>query len=186
MAAKRRDGNVIPEWAKSLAGSLFGVIQANVSTAVDSKAPRKMLDQLGTWVGHLSQNAAFEWVPNIVRNESCAYCTDIAMARCCVCETPCCLGHGHVSFRAELVCDGCVGRLIGDAGGQAREVQATPESEAFKYFNLVPSATFEEVNAVYRERAKSSHPEQGGSPQDMAIAGKHLLTLKRYFERKAA
>jgi len=185
VAARRKSGNEgFPPWVQALGSSLFGVMKANVSDMVDTKAPRKLLDQLGQWVGHLSQNAAVEWVPSILRNEQCTYCSDIAMGRCCVCDRPTCLGHAHVSFRAELVCDGCLARLLGQE--EVPEAQKTPETEAFAYFNLTPAATFEEVNAVYRARAKNQHPDKGGSHQEMAKAGQHLLVLKRYFEKQQA
>lgn len=185
--ARRRSGNntgSVPSWVQALGGSLFNVMRQNVSEVVDTKTPRKLLDQLGQWIGHLSQNAAIEWVPSVLRNEQCYFCSDIAMSRCCVCNLPCCLGHAHVSFRAELVCDGCLGKLLGD--GPIEKAPKTPETEAFEYFNLLPSATFEEVNAVYKARAKEHHPDKGGSPQEMAKAGQHLLVLKRYFDKQAA
>jgi hypothetical protein len=187
--AQRRRGSAaagfeIPSWAQALAGSLFGAVQQNVEAT--GAAPRRMLDQLGQWVGHLSQNAAVSWAPSMLTNENCSFCSDISMSRCFVCGAPCCLGHGHVSFRAEIVCEKCIAQLVGEEALRDSDANKTAEQRAFKYFNLTDSATFDEVNAIFRARAKTAHPDKGGSTPEMAKASEHLMTLKRYFDKKAA
>lgn len=182
MAQRRKSssGFEVPSWVQALSNSLFGVVQQNVEAA--GVAPRRMLDQLGQWVGHLSQNAAIEWAPSMLQNQNCSFCADIAMGRCFVCGTSCCLGHSHVSFRAELVCEGCISKLVGEE--TLRGSNKTPEQLAFKYFNLTESATLDEVNAIFRARSKTAHPDKGGTTSEMAQASQHLMVLKRYFERK--
>lgn len=180
MAQRRRGSSGIPGWVQALSGSLFGVVQQNVEAA--GVAPRRMLDQLGQWVGHLSQHAAIEWAPSMLQNENCSFCSDISMARCFVCGVPCCLGHGYVSFRAEIVCENCVSKVLGEE--TLRDSSKTPEQAAFKYFNLTETATWEEVNAIFRARSKTAHPDKGGTTSEMAQASQHLMTLKRHFERK--
>jgi hypothetical protein len=143
-----------------------------------------MIDQLGQWIGHLSQNAAVEWAPNLLQNRNCEFCSDIAMSGCFVCGAPCCLGHGHVSFRAEIVCERCVSKLVGEEMLRDSDENKTPEQRAFKYFNLTDTATWEEVNAIFRARSKTAHPDKGGQTGEMAQASQHLMVLKRYFDKK--
>jgi hypothetical protein len=101
-----------------------------------------------------------------------------------VCEDFTCLGHAHVSFRAELVCDECVGSLLNEEESARRK---SPEQLAFAYFNLTDSATLEEVKAVYRIRAQKAHPDRGGTEKEFNEATQAFRLLEEYFSnRKAA
>jgi hypothetical protein len=75
-----------------------------------------------------------------------------------------------------------VSKVLGEE--TLRDSSKTPEQAAFKYFNLTETATWEEVNAIFRARSKTAHPDKGGTTSEMAQASQHLMTLKRHFERK--
>lgn len=171
----------VPDWIKALGQSAFhAVATSNPVQAVHDGTPRRIMDHLGQWFAHLSQNALIEWTPALVRNERCSFCEEGAIGRCMCCKDFTCLGHAHVSHRAELLCDECVGRVLDDGESARRK---TPEQLAFAYFHLTEEATLEEVKASYRVRALRTHPDQGGSDSLFQEASEKLKVLEKYFSR---
>lgn len=146
----------------------------------DVNAPRRAADQLGQWAAHLSRSALESWGPYLLSGEICAFCSENALSDCVVCNDPVCLAHSHASFRGELICDECVERA------QGKSKKRTKTQQAFDYFHLSSTATMDEVTAIYRQRSKSAHPDQGGLGTSMTELNTHYFVLKQHFERKAA
>lgn len=175
----------IPGWLSALGQSaLNAVANSPQAQAVQDGTPRRIMDQLGQWFGHLGQAALVEWSPSLVRNELCCFCDDGAIGRCMSCGDFTCLGHAHVSYRAELLCDECVGRVL---EGSENAKHKTPEQLAFAYFNLTDTATLDEVKAVYRLRVQKAHPDKGGTDEEFNEATRAFRVLEEHYaKRKAA
>lgn len=173
----------IPDWAKALGDTLIQVVQSSPpAQAVRDGTPRRVAEQLGQWMGHLSKHAAVKWGPAMLGRELCSFCEEDALGRCISCGDYTCIGHAHVSYRAELLCDECVGTVV-ESVGQRRD---NPVDKAFAHFHLTPEATKEEVEAAYRQRTKTAHPDRGGSTQEQQQTNNHYRVLRSYFDRKAA
>lgn len=168
----------VPEWLRSLSGGLLVALEKE--HAPDPGTPRRVADQFGQWVAHLSKSATVNWTPYLLRSEDCSFaeCEADAIADCISCGDPCCLGHSHVSHRGELICDECVDEAIG------RKRKLTDVQKAFKFFNLTPDANADELTALFRLRSKSAHPDRGGSNMDKTTRYYHLL--KDHLEKQRA
>ena len=147
----------------------------------DPDTPRRVAEQLGHWSAHLSKNAALSWAPYLLGGEACSFCDEDAVGDCLCCGDPCCLAHAHVSYRGELFCDECVDKAVSRKPRKKDKVHT-----AFTYFSLTQSASLEEVNAIYRLRSKTRHPDQGGEEDDMSLLNQHYEVLKEHFQKKKA
>ena len=170
------------DWMKAVGQqALNAVASSSPVQAVHDGTPRRIMDQFGQWVSHLSRNALVEWTPALVRNEMCSFCDEGAIGKCMCCGDFVCLGHAHVSYRAELLCDECVERVL-DSGSRKK----TKEQLAFAYFHLTEEATLEEVKAAYRIRVQREHPDRGGSDSAFNETTAALRVLEQYFSRGKA
>lgn len=176
------------DWAQ-MAGNLF----ANVSEG----APRRLVDQLGQWVGLLSKNAATKWAPSFLGEVyQCGFCEGDALTRCSVCGVDVCLAHSAVRHTAEAVCDECI-QIAVDARKQPkrrRKSRKPPERppqkaddvvEAYAVLGLAVGADLDIVEAVFRKKAGTCHPDKGGSEAEFSriTAAYHLL--KTHLQRAA-
>lgn len=166
----------VPHWLKSLSGGLLSALEKEAIP--DPGTPRRVANQLGQWATHLSKSAVSHWTPYLLRGEQCSFCDADALDACISCKDPCCLGHAHVSYRGELICDECVEKAIG------RTKKRSKLEQAFDYFNLTPTASLEEVTAVYRTRSKQEHPDKGGD--DMSRLNQFYHVLKEHLQKRAA
>lgn len=148
--------------------------------AIKDGTPRRIADQLGQWMAHLSQNATVAWAPSLVRRSTCEFCDVDGISKCIGCKAVVCLAHAHVSHRAELLCDECVGTVLDTVNAK----QQSPVVRALSFFHLTTDATFDEVSMVYRNRSKDAHPDRGGSKREMQQVNEHYEVLKKHFEHK--
>lgn len=171
----------IPHWMKNIGNSLLNAaVQSEPVQAVLDGTPRRIADQLGEWFAHLSQNATMQWAPAMVRRRTCDFCDKDSMSCCIACQGNVCLAHAHVSHRAELLCDECVGTVLDAVSAK----QQSPSAKAFAFFHLTEHATLGEVTLVYRSRSKDLHPDHRGADRDMKLMNEHYEVLKKYFEHK--
>lgn len=166
----------VPHWLKSLSGGLLSALEKEAIP--DPGTPRRVADQFGQWTAHLSKNAIAHWTPYLLRSNQCEFCDEDALSDCVACGDPCCLGHSHVSHRGEMVCDECVGKLLGQTKKRSKL------DLAFEYFNLTRAASLDEVTAIYRVRSKQEHPDSGG--RDMSKLNQHYHLLKDHLQKRAA
>lgn len=178
MAARRK----FPNWMNALGTTVLQMASNTpAAQAIQDGAPRRVLDQLGSWFGHLSQQAMIHWSTSMLSGVRCSFCDEDALGKCIACGDPCCLGHSHVSYRAELLCDECVGSLL-----QKTSREKGPVEVALEYFRLTREASLEDLKAMYRHRSKSIHPDRGGTDREMSTLNQHYRVLTEHFERRAA
>lgn len=164
----------VPHWLKSLSGGLLSALEKEAIP--DPGTPRRVAEQFGQWAAHLSKNAAAHWAPYLLRSNQCEFCDEDALGDCVACQGPCCLGHSHVSHRGELVCDECIGKLLGQSKKKGKVEQA------FEFFNMTSGASLDEVTAVYRIRSKQEHPDAGGD--NMSKLNQYYHLLKDHLQKK--
>ena len=179
------------------------IFTAHEQGTLSSDAPKRMANQVGQWVAHLSRNAALHWAPNLADPDICAFCEEDAIADCMACGDPSCIAHAHISHRAELICDECVGKLMEARAKKPRRKrrenpaksprqQVPPEVlQALAMLGIAPEATWEEINTAYREAVRVNHPDrfQGLQKAQAEIRLKAIngafATLKAYFQKVA-
>lgn len=168
----------LPNWIQSLAGGLLGSLQSG--SLPDPDTPRRVANQFGQWAAHLGRNGSLSWGPYLFGSHACLFedCDADALGPCIKCGDPCCLAHAHVSHRGELLCDECVEKALGTGRKKSRV------NRAFEYFNLLPTALLEDVNAIYRVRSKNEHPDQGGG--GMVEMNQHRDVLLEHFQKRKA
>jgi hypothetical protein len=169
--------------------------------AVDTGAPQRIVEQLGQWVGHLSRNAAIHWSPNLVDPDVCCFCDVDAVAECIACGDPVCLAHGHISHRAEAICDECVQKQVDKREKKQRKNRkqrtTTPSkdaevTQAFMFLGVNPGASWAEVSAAYKSAASANHPDkfQGQNRVQAEARLKNInaafAILKAHYEKRAA
>ena len=168
----------VPEWLKAISGGLLSTLEkANLP---DKNTPRRVADQLGQWAAHLTRSAVSQWTPYLLRGEQCSFCDEDALGSCIGCSDPTCLAHAHVSYRGEMICDECVGKVLGRSKKRSRT------DIAFEYLNLTSGATLEEITAMYRIRSKQIHPDRGGETAEMTKLNEHYQVLKSHKARRAS
>lgn len=171
----------IPSWVQSVGGVLLNAVaQSEPVQAVKDGTPRRVADQLGQWFAHLAQNASLNWTAAVLRRRKCEFCDEEALSTCISCSGYVCLAHAHVSHRAELLCDECVDTVL----SRVEAKQKSPVSKAFAFFHLTEDATLVEVSAMYKQRSREAHPDQGGSDELMREVNTHHDVLKRHFDKK--
>jgi hypothetical protein len=176
-----------PNFAQAVAGALYNVVQNG--GAPDLEAPRRVVQQLGEWGSHLSQNAAAQWGASLLAGQDCSFedCEQDALGLCIGCRDPVCLAHAMVSFRADLICDECVAKLVQPRARNRRSAAGSesPDRVAFRYFCVTPEASWSDIQAIYRRRMQEIHPDHGGSTESAQELNHHFGVLKRFFERAA-
>lgn len=181
------------------------IFSAHERGTLDTSAPRRVADQVGQWIAHLSKNAAIQWGPRLVDPDLCTFCDQDAVTDCLVCGDACCMAHAHVSHRADGICDECVQAAITQRakGRRARRKrrEAAPEPQqssnsipfevlqAFSMLGISPTATWQEVNDAYRAAAVANHPDRT-PPAHRATAENRMKginaafnTLKMYYQK---
>ena len=173
-----------PGWAQAVAGALFNAVQND--GVPDLEAPRRVVQQLGEWGAHLSQNAAAQWGGSLLAGQPCVFegCEQDAMGPCVVCGDPVCLAHSHVNYLAELVCDHCVDNAIAaNPQGGARRPHADPVAEALRVFCVTREASFDDINAIYRRRMQTAgHPDKGGTKESAQLLNRAFEVLKEHYQ----
>lgn len=171
---------------------------------VDVSAPRRVADQLGQWLGHLSRNAAIHWSPNIADPEQCSFCDSDAVTDCIACGDACCVAHAHISHRAEAICDECVQKLLSQSEKKRRRQRrqrphaASPPrdahadvAQAFVILGVQPGAPWETVQMAYKAAAVANHPDrfQGVQREQAEVRLKTINAafnvLKSHYQRAA-
>ena len=186
---------MLGDWVQA-AGKIFTSYEQG---QVDTGAPRRVVDQLGQWFGHLARNAAINWSPNVADPVTCSFCEEDAVTDCMVCEDACCVAHAHISHRAEAICDECVNKVMEKKGKKRkkrRQEQAprnaglTPE-QACMILGVQPGASWEEVQQAYKAAAVANHPDRFQGAQ-RAQAESRLVNinaamqvLKKYYTKAA-
>ena len=189
------------DWAEAAARAFSNYERGNV----DMGAPRRVMDQLGQWMGHLTRNATIHWGPSLIDPAECSFCDEDAVTDCIVCGDPVCLAHAHVSHRAEAICDECV-----EFASKAREKKekkqkrqnrrASPPrnpaesqvAQAFAILGVSPGAPWEEVQSAYKSAAKANHPDRFQGTQREQAEGRlkninaAFNILKAYYQKRAA
>lgn len=156
---------------------------------VDTSASSRVFEQVGQWMGHLSRNAAIHWGPNLLDPYECAFCESDAVSECVVCKDPVCVAHGMISHRADLVCEGCVAKMVeqkqAESPRKRKRKQASDTyhhhhhhhhhqgapppgpsprenqmQQAFLLLGLQPGASWEQVQAAYKAAAVANHPDK--------------------------
>jgi hypothetical protein len=188
---------------------LFGAFGKAVGQSFDSAAPAQVRDQLMQWVGHLSTNALRAWGPNMLAPDTCEFCSQVALGECIVCGASCCLAHAHVSYRAELICDECVGSMVGSKPDQKRaraqerfrkraeRATRAPDADqrivaALGELGLKPGASWDDIKSEYRLLAAKYHPDKARSAARREALEEKLkrlnaayALLKAHYERAA-
>ncbi len=177
------------------AAKVFSTFESGAT--FDTSAPRRVADQVGQWIGHLSKNAAINWAPNLVDPDLCTFCEQDAISDCIACGDPVCIAHAHISHRAQVVCDECIAKLLANSGKKPRRKRsAVPKLDpevlkAFQILGVPTSADWDEVNAAYRAAAVANHPDkfQGakkvGAETRMKNINAAFAVLKEHYQKAA-
>jgi hypothetical protein len=171
----------------------------------DGQAPVRVAEQLGQWVTHFSKNAAASWVPAILNPCMCSFCDEDAVTDCIACKDPICMAHGHISFRAEGLCDECVEKAVSAHGPKQKKTRtgtrekpsrrpsvSSDLANAFATLGVASSATWPEVQAAYKALALANHPDrfpEGTKKREaenvLRSCNAAFSLLKTHFERAA-
>jgi hypothetical protein len=190
------------DWAEAAARAFSSYERGNV----DMGAPRRVMDQLGQWMGHLSRNATIHWGPSLIDPVDCSFCDEDAVTDCIVCGDAVCLAHSHISHRAEAICDECVEfasrakekkekkhkkqrRRAAPPPGNASDSQV---AQALAILGLSPGASWEDVQGAYRAAARANHPDRFQGTQREQAEGRlkninaAFNVLKAHYSKRAA
>jgi len=177
------------DWAQ-IASNLFN---GGGGSSRDSGASRRLFDQLSQWVGLVAKNAALKWTSSLLGDVyACGFCDADALTRCSVCGVDVCLAHGAVRHSAEVICDECI-QIAVDARKTPRRRrrasrkpppppagQQDPISEAYAILGLAPGADISTVEAVFRRKAATDHPDRGGDPERFSQLSAAYSLLKQH------
>ena len=157
-------------------GSILGQIMGMASQGVAGET----WTQLQPWATAMVQQAMLRWSAVIASGARCGVgrCEHAAVGFCEACGGPACLHHARPNFSAALVCERCVFEKIRDsrftraANGADRppssrrgqRAKRRPMDEqtaaALLVFGLPASASWEQINARFRELATTLHPDK--------------------------
>lgn len=167
---------------------------------LDTSAPKRVADQVGQWIGHLSRNAAINWAPNLADPDVCTFCEQDAIADCIACGDPTCIAHAHISHRAQVICDECVAKLLANSGRKPRRKRSSMPKEpklppeilqAFSVIGVPPTSDWDAVNAAYRAAAVANHPDRfqgihkAKAEAQMKNINAAFAALKEHFQKAA-
>lgn len=131
--------------------------------------------ELKAWSARLLKEAVPRW-GGVVRSGMACHergCAHPASGACAACKRPTCLGHACVSIAADVVCIGCVKKVVGQGGVSSsgpepnrshEESEVDLRRQHLKVLGLKPGASQEDVKAAFRELAKQHHPDKHRTP----------------------
>lgn len=160
------------------------------------------------WLPHLVHGIPCEVVQRDPATGGVIACKGSAIAGCEICRKPCCLDHSFVQKQCAAVCYACVYSVarakIGhdaangaDAGGTprpgaGRTGSGAPRSpaaadpidprfaEARKVLGIKKSATWNEIEARYKELLRKHHPDR--NPADKAAAERRFKAVRSAYD----
>jgi hypothetical protein len=147
-----------------------------------------LLDEmLGSGVKHVMQTVVHRaTVP-------CSFCGTRTVFRCTACGNFVCNVHAFVNApswdKLTIICTSCASQFFPFVDATAAPPPPFHEQEwpyrqqPWDVLGVARDATEEEINNAFRERAKSAHPDIGGSHEEMSLLGEARMWMLEYLRR---